>query len=116
MDVKKWKIRKPDDFHCHLREGEMLIDVFHHTVKHFKRALVMPNIVSPVLTGEDAISYQEYILFLLSKNCFEPLMTIQITKSTTKKIVREAFKLGVIAGKLYPEGVTNSKNGVKDFE
>lgn len=116
MDVKEWTIRKGDDFHCHLRDAEILIDVLRHTVKHFKRALVMPNIFQSVLTGKDAISYQEYILSLLSKNCFEPLMTIQITRNTTRKIVREAFNLKVVAGKLYPEGVTNSENGIKDFE
>lgn len=113
MNLKELTIRKPDDFHCHLRSGEMLADVSWRTANQFKRALVMPNIIPPVLTGKDAIIYSSNFSRIEG---FEPLMTIQITRNTTKKIIREASKSKVVAGKLYPEGVTNSENGVKDFE
>jgi len=97
----------------------MLKAVAPYTAAHFKRALVMPNTrPKPILTAEDAMRYKEQIFKVLkNKNrTFEPLMTIQITDSTTPEIIRKAKEAGVIAGKVYPAGVTtNSDNGITDF-
>src|SRR3972149_10055545 len=117
--MEKITIRKPDDFHVHLRSGDLLEAVAPYTAAHFKRALVMPNTrPNPNLTAEDAMRYKEQIFKALkNKNrTFEPLMTIQITDNTTGKMIYEAKEAGVIAGKVYPAGVTtNSDNGVSDF-
>ena len=118
--MEKITIRKPDDFHVHLRSGDLLEAVAPYTAAHFKRALVMPNTrPNPILTAEDAMRYKEQIFKALkNKNrTFEPLMTIQITDNTTGKMIYEAKEAGVIAGKVYPAGVTtNSDNGITDFD
>lgn len=111
-------IRKPDDFHTHLRRGFLLPFTTAITAVYFRRALVMPNTrPDPVLTGKDALQYKREISIQLSEDqAFEPLMTIQITDDTTPEMIREAHAFGVIAGKIYPIGVTtNSNNGVRDF-
>jgi dihydroorotase len=109
------RIPPPDDWHVHFREGEMLQNVAGYTTRIFNRALVMPNTNPPVLTATDAMRYRGKIE-RLAPTSFTPMMTIQITQQTTPAIVIEAKKAGVIAGKLYPEGVTtNSDNGVRDF-
>lgn len=112
-------IRRPDDFHVHFRRGAMLENVLPHTAEHFGRALVMPNTDPPILTGADAHRYQEEILGACGgqfRQTFEPLMTIQIVPGTTPAQVREAKSVGVIAGKIYPRGLTtNSENGVVDY-
>jgi len=108
-------IRKPDDFHCHLRDGNMLECVIGFTARQFKRAVVMPNLKPPILTARDAAKYRAAIIGY-RPNGFEPLMTIQITDCTTPAMVHEAADSGVVAGKVYPFGVTtNSQNGVSDF-
>lgn len=109
-------IRRPDDFHVHLRQGAMLRDVTIETARHFGRALVMPNTDPPVLNAGHVNAYREEILAAVPPGLsFEPLMTIKLTHATTPKIVRDARKAGAIAAKLYPEGVTtNSQEGVHD--
>lgn len=115
--MESFTIREPDDFHVHLRDGPMLGAVAPYTARQFRRALVMPNLTPPVLTGADADAYRGRIQAQLGENNFKPLMAIKIVDSTTPKMVYEARKLGVIAGKLYPEGVTtNSEDGVRSFE
>lgn len=114
-------LRMPDDLHCHLRTGKMLHYVSAHTTSQFRRALIMPNTFpNPILTGDDAIRYRNEIVSRLPEGyqgLFEPLMTIQITDKTTKEIVRQARKSGVIAGKAYPVGITtHSENGITDFK
>jgi dihydroorotase len=110
-------IRRPDDFHLHLREGDMLRQIVPHSSEVFGRALVMPNTDPPVLTGADAERYRKEILAAVPPgHDFEPLMTIKIVPSTTPEVIRDARVAGVIAGKLYPEGVTtNSSDGVRDL-
>ncbi len=113
-------IRKPDDFHLHLRRGAVLERVLPHSARQFGRGLAMPNTrPEPILTADDALAYQADIAIRASQigcGSFQPLMTIQITPATTPEIIREARAVGVIAGKLYPEGVTaNSENGVQDI-
>ncbi len=84
------------------------------TASQFGRALVMPNTVPPILTGAEAMKYSRQITEALKAGQkFTPLMTIMLTMNTTPDMIREAASLGVIAAKLYPEGVTtNSSNGV----
>ena len=113
------KIRRPDDFHVHLRQGEMLRHVVPSTAVTFGRALVMPNTTPPIRTGADAMAYKERICAMAKEELgermwgFRPLMSIKLLDSTTPEIVREAAKMGVVAGKLYPAGVTtNSDDGV----
>lgn len=111
-------IRRPDDFHVHFRQGEMLLNVIRFTAELFARALIMPNLrPKPVLTGEDVEHYRAEILQAKDSKSgcesFEPLMTIQITDDTTPDMINEAFKAATIAGKVYMRGVTtNSENGV----
>jgi dihydroorotase len=116
----KIKINRPFDLHVHLRDGKMLERMVKHTSAHFGHALVMPNTTKPILTAEDAQEYKREICRIAAlENLphFTPLMTIKLVASTTPEIVRQASKAGVIAGKLYPEGVTtNSADGVSNFE
>jgi dihydroorotase len=99
-----------------VRDGDMLRRVVPETSQVFGRALVMPNTEPPVLTGDDAERYRKEIAAAVPPDhAFEPLMTIKIVPSTTPEIVRDAAAAGVVAGKLYPEGVTtNSSDGVRD--
>jgi len=111
------KIRRPDDFHVHLRQNDMLGTVIRFTAGPFARALVMPNLKPrPVLTADDVSRYRTEIAGAVRDSgcvAFEPLMTIQITEETTPEIIVEAHAAGAIAGKVYPRGVTtNSNNGV----
>ena len=118
--MTRLKIRRPDDFHVHLRQGEMLRHVVVATAVSFGRALVMPNTTPPIRTGADAVAYRERICAVAKEEMgermwgFRPLMTIKLLASTTPEIVREAAKVGVVAGKLYPAGVTtHSDDGVQ---
>jgi len=116
--VESLSLKRPDDFHVHLRDGDMLRSMAKFTADHFARALVMPNLTPPVLTGADALAYKGRILEAVGAPAgwFKPLMTIKITDQTTPEIIEEAKKAGVIAGKVYPVGVTtNSDDGVRDF-
>lgn len=109
-------IRKPDDFHCHFRTGQMLQRVVPFTAAVFARAIAMPNTKPSKQTRQDAIAYRGEILDAVG-NDFQPLMTIEVTDRTTPKMIKDAVDANVIAGKFYPQGVTtNSQNGVSDFD
>lgn len=112
-------IRRPDDWHLHLRDGAMLEGVIGDTSRHFARAIIMPNLVPPVVTTEDARAYRERILKAVpSGDRFEPLMTLYLTEHTNPDDVEEGKRSGLItAVKLYPAGATtNSHGGVRDME
>ncbi|RVU85404.1 dihydroorotase [Leucothrix sargassi] len=112
-------IRTPDDWHLHLRDGEMLEAVAGYTEAHFARAIVMPNLVPPVVKTQDAVSYKSRILGALPESTsFKPLMTLYLTEQTDPADVRQGFTNGdITAAKLYPAGATtNSDSGVKDVE
>jgi len=112
-------LRRPDDWHLHLRDGAMLKAVLPETARHFARAIIMPNLVPPVVTGADAASYRERIMAALPEGmAFEPLMTLYMTEQTDPEDVRAAAASGLVkAVKLYPAGATtNSASGVRDFE
>lgn len=117
METKTLRIIKGDDFHCHLREGNILQSVIGFTARQFKRAIIMPNLTPPILTAEDAEAYGQEIFYAGGHGGFEPLMTIQITDDTTPAIISEADEAGVKACKIYLRGTTtNSQNGVTDFK
>ena len=109
-------LRRPDDMHLHLRDGAMLRGVLPESTRHFARALVMPNLVPPVVTLADARAYHDRILALLTDG-FTPLMTLYLTETTDPDDVATAAALGLVkAVKLYPAGATtNSESGVRDF-
>ena len=109
-------IRRPDDWHVHLRDGEMLRRVAPYTARQFARAIVMPNLVPPVTTVEAANAYRERIAAAAGPG-FTPLMTCYLTDETDPDEIARGRANGVwIAAKLYPAGATtNSASGVTDF-
>ncbi len=112
-------IRRPDDWHLHLRDGAMLRAVLPETTRHFARAIIMPNLVPPVVTSQDAQSYRARILAALPEGAdFTPLMTLYLTEDTDPADLAAAHAAGLVtAVKLYPAGATtNSASGVADFD
>jgi dihydroorotase len=111
-------IRKPDDWHLHVRDGAMLKAVLPLTAKHFGRAILMPNLVPPVRTSADAVAYRNRVLAALPQgSTFKPLMMCYLTDDTDPDDVERGFKEGVFTGvKFYPaHATTNSAAGVTDF-
>jgi dihydroorotase len=112
-------IARPDDWHLHLRDGDMLKAVLPETARHFARAIIMPNLVPPVVTARDAAEYRDRIMAAKPDNSdFKPLMTLYLTEETDIKDLRAAHEIGLISAvKLYPAGATtNSASGVKNFD
>ena len=109
-------IRKPDDWHVHLRDGEMLIRVAGYTARQFARAIVMPNLVPPITSVEAARDYRKRVLEVTQPG-FTPLMTCYLTDRTSPDEIARGFAEGVwTAAKLYPAGATtNSASGVTDI-
>ncbi len=110
---------RPDDWHLHLRDGAMLEAVLPATARDFGRALVMPNLVPPVVTTDDAAAYRERILSALPLGArFAPLMTLYLTETTDPEDLRRGAESGLVtAVKLYPAGATtNSASGVRDID
>jgi dihydroorotase len=116
--TKTLTITRPDDWHLHLRDGDMMRDVLPDTAKQFARAIVMPNLKSPVTTADQAIAYRDRILAALPAGMkFEPLMTLYLTDNTPPAEIARAKASGLIQGvKLYPAGATtHSDAGVTDI-
>lgn len=112
-------LRRPDDWHLHLRDGAMLSGVLPETARHFARAIIMPNLVPPVVKGSDASAYRDRILAALPEGMsFEPLMTLYLTEDTDPDDVAASHASGLVkAVKLYPAGATtNSASGVRNFD
>ena len=109
-------IRRPDDWHVHLRDGDMLQAVAPYTARQFARAIVMPNLVPPVTTAKAAAAYRELIM-LAAGPAFEPLMTCYLTDEADPDEIARGFEDRVwVAAKLYPAGATtNSASGVTDI-
>jgi dihydroorotase len=109
---------RPDDWHLHLRDGERLAAVVGHSAAHFGRAVVMPNLVPPVETVEQALAYRQRILAARGNTAFEPLMTLYLTERTQlAEVRRAAADPHVCAIKLYPAGATtHSEAGVKSLQ
>ena len=119
MTIKKsLTITMPDDWHVHLRSGELLAKVVGDTAKNFCRAIVMPNLVKPVIKTSDAVQYRQTITSVLEPGSnFTPLMTCYLTDETSPDDLADGFKQGVFsAAKLYPAGATtNSDSGVTNI-
>ena len=95
-------IRRPDDWHVHLRDGDMLKAVAPYTARQFARAIVMPNLVPPITTADAAISYRERIAAAAGAG-FTPLMTCYLTDDADPDEIAGGFEAGAwIAAKLYP--------------
>lgn len=112
-------IRRPDDWHLHLRDGEMLNGVLPHSAAHFARAIIMPNLVPPVVRAADATAYRDRILAALPEGAdFTPLMTLYLTEDTDPDDMAAAHAAGIVSAvKLYPAGATtNSASGVQNFD
>ena len=109
-------IRRPDDWHVHLRDGEMLERVAPFTARQFARAIVMPNLIPPITGVEAASAYCDRIIAAVGEG-FTPLMTCYLTDDAGPDEVARGFDAGVwIAAKLYPAGATtNSASGVTDI-
>jgi len=119
QNITELTLRRPDDWHLHLRDGAMLEAVLPETTRHFARAIVMPNLVPPVVTGADASAYRARIDAAMPEGVrFTPLMTLYLTEETDPEDVAEAHASGIAtAVKLYPAGATtNSASGVRDFD
>ena len=117
--MKEIEITKPDDWHVHFRDREILKAVVPETTRNFARAIVMPNLIPPILNGKQAILYKERINKAIPKtDNFEPFMTLYLTEKTNKNDLEEAYNnKAVFAAKLYPAGATtNSDSGVKDIK
>ena len=90
-------IKRPDDWHLHLRDGAMLEGVLPHTAKDFARAIIMPNLVPPVVTSDHARAYRERIMAALPSGMnFQPLMTLYLTEETQADDVVSAYEEGLI--------------------
>lgn len=112
------KIIEPDDWHVHFREGELLKLIVPETSKIYNRAIVMPNLKSPITTIKQVKKYKKEILKNSTNHEFLPLMTFYLTENLNVNELLNAFKNDFIfAAKLYPSGVTtNSSKGVKNIE
>ncbi len=112
-------ITQPDDWHLHLRDGAMMQAILPETTRDFGRAIIMPNLVPPVVTMADATAYRSRIIDALPDGSdFNPLMTLYLTETTNPDDVAAAHASGLVkAVKLYPAGATtNSDSGVKDIK
>ena len=111
-------IRRPDDWHVHLRDGDMLATVLPFTAAQFRRAIIMPNLVPPVTTPDAASAYRRRIMAALPAGSdFEPLMTCYLTDATDPDELARGHAEGLfVAAKLYPAGATtNAYHGVTDL-
>ena len=117
-ETKEISIRRPDDWHLHLRDGEMLKVVVGYTTRSFARAIVMPNLNPPITTTKLALSYKKRIINALPKEVdFTPLMTCFLTDNSDADDIVSGHLDGIItAVKLYPSGsTTNSSEGVTNI-
>jgi dihydroorotase len=116
--MRRITIRRPDDWHLHLRDGEHMHAVLPDTARRFARAIVMPNLKPPVTTTDLALRYRGRICAALPVGAaFEPLMTLYLTDNTRPEEIERARASGVVhAVKYYPAGATtNSESGVTDL-
>ncbi len=117
--TQRLTITRPDDWHLHLRDGAVLRAVTPETARHFGRAIVMPNLVPPVVSAVEAAAYRERIMDAVpSDSDFTPLMTLYLTETTDPADVAYAAATGLVSAvKLYPAGATtNSQSGVRNID
>ena len=116
--TERLTIRRPDDWHVHLRDGAMLEAVAAHTARQFARAIIMPNLTPPVTSIDAANAYRARIMAALGEGAtFTPLMTCYLTDGTDPAELERGHAEGVFtACKLYPaHATTNSAHGVTDI-
>jgi dihydroorotase len=117
--MNKITITRPDDWHLHLRDGDVLPDLVSHTARQFTRALVMPNLRPPVTQVAQALSYRSRIqeaAITAGYPDFQALMTLYLTDMTLPSEIEKAKEAGIMGVKLYPAGATtNSDAGVTDL-
>lgn len=113
----KLTITRPDDWHVHLRDGDVLKDTVRDISRYMGRAIIMPNLVPPVMDTQSALAYRERILAQQPSDTFTPLMVIYLTDNTSADEIRKAKASGhIYAAKLYPAGATtNSDSGVTNI-
>lgn len=116
--MQKMTITRPDDWHVHLRDGDVLKDTVRDISRYMGRAIIMPNLMPPVTDTELALAYQKRILAAGPKENFTPLMTLYLTDNTSAAEIKKAKASGQIyAAKLYPAGATtNSDSGVTNAD
>ena len=117
VSLQEITLTRPDDWHIHLRDGDALKRTVGDAARQFARAIVMPNLVPPVMNAEQALGYKERILAARPAGSqFEPLMVLYLTDTTNPAEIAKAKAAGVTACKLYPAGATtNSASGVTDL-
>lgn len=119
MTTTTLTLRTPDDWHCHLRDDMYLSRTVSDTAARFRRAIVMPNLTSPIINVEMAAQYYQRILAHIPQSqIFRPLMTLYLTEQTSETTLRAAKQSEyIVACKLYPAGATtHSAAGVKNIE
>ena len=117
--MKSLVLRRPDDWHLHLRDGAALQAVLPFTAARFARAIIMPNLAPPITTTALALAYRQRILDALpGTSKFQPLMTLYLTERTDPAELDRAKASGAVWGcKLYPAGATtHSAAGVRDVK
>lgn len=117
--MSSFVMRRPDDWHVHLRDGPMLAGVVNFTARQFARAIVMPNLNPPVTTVAAAEAYRSRIIAALEPGLsFTPLMTCYLTDGIDAAEIERGFAAGVFAAcKLYPaHATTNSSHGVTNVK
>jgi dihydroorotase len=115
--TERLTIRRPDDWHIHLRDGDMMAAVVPYTARVFARAIAMPNLSPPVTSVAAASAYRDRILAVVPDGVsFMPLITLYLTDDVDPAVLVEGFESGVLtAAKLYPaHATTNSAKGVTD--
>ncbi|URD60464.1 dihydroorotase [Sphingomonas sp. KRR8] len=116
MQTQSLTIRRPDDWHLHLRDGDLLSAVAPYSARQFARAIIMPNLLPPVTTASAADAYRSRIRAAAGEG-FEPLMTCYLTDQADPDELERGFREGIwVAAKLYPaNATTNSAHGVTDI-
>lgn len=110
-------LTRPDDWHLHVRDGALMQAVLPHSARQFGRAIIMPNLLPPVVTTGQALAYRQRIVQALPAGAdFQPLMTLYLTDDTPPAEMERAAAAGIVALKLYPAGATtHSDSGVTDI-
>lgn len=117
--INEIKIRRPDDWHLHLRDGEILKTVLPYSSREYGRAIIMPNLIPPLKKTKEIVSYRERIMTALpDDHQFTPLMTMYLSDDTDPDDLIDGFNRGIIeAVKLYPaHATTNSAHGVSSID
>ncbi len=117
--MKELIITQPDDFHLHVRNDEILSLVIPHTARQFSRAIIMPNLKTPISTVQQALTYRDEIMAVVPEGVnFEPLMTLYLTEElTVAEVEKAANNPHIHAIKYYPAGATtNSESGVRNLK